>query len=65
MASKILNGDHYHYWDARCKFTKNIISDSSTLSTQSMDGTLDQHSIIIDATPDIKLILGGGLYQIQ
>ena len=30
-----------------------------------MDGTLDQQYIIIDATPDITLILEGKLHQIQ
>ena len=38
---------------------KKLISDSPTLPTQSMDGTLDQKYIIIDVTPAIKLILEG------
>ena len=35
------------------------------LPTQSIDGTLDQKYIIIDAVPNITLTLGGGLHQIQ
>ena len=43
----------------------NLISDSPTLPTQLMNGTLDQQSIIIDATPAITVILEGKLKQIQ
>ena len=38
---------------------KNLISNSPTLPTQSMDGTLDQKYIIIDVTPAITFILEG------
>ena len=44
---------------------KNFISDSHTLPTQSIDGTLDQKYIIIDVTPAITLILEGKIHQIQ
>ena len=49
----------------KVKFTKNLISVSPNLPTESMDGTLDQQSIIIDTTPDITLILEGKLNHIQ
>ena len=42
-----------------------LISDSPTLPTQSMDGTLDQKYIIIDVTTAITLILEGRLNHIQ
>ena len=44
---------------------KNLISDSPTLPTQSMDVTLDHQYIIIDVKPDITLILEGKIHQIQ
>ena len=49
----------------KVKINKNLISDSPTLPTQYMDGTLDLQSIIIDSTPAITLILGGEIHQIQ
>ena len=42
-----------------------LISDSPTLPTQSMDGTLEQQYIIIYVTSAITLILEGKLHQIQ
>ena len=48
----------------KVKIHKKIISESPMLPTQSMDGTLDQQSIIIDATSDIILILGLELHHI-
>ena len=44
---------------------ENLINDSPTLPTQSMDGNLDQQFIIIDVTPAITLIMEGKLHQIQ
>ena len=44
---------------------KNLISDSPIVPTQSMDVTLDQQSIIIDATPAIAFTLGERLPKIQ
>ena len=62
MTSIILNKHHYHYWYTWWKFTKTFISNSPMLPNQLMYGTLDQQSIIIDAT---ILTLGGRLHQIQ
>ena len=44
---------------------KTLISDSPTLPTHSMDGTLDQQYILIYVTPDITLILEGRIHQIK
>ena len=44
---------------------KNLISDSPTVPTQLMDGTLYQQYIIINVTPDITLILEGRLQHIK
>ena len=44
---------------------KNLISNSPTLPTQLVDGTLDQQYIVIDVTPDITLILEGRIHHIQ
>ena len=44
---------------------EHIISNSPTLPTQLMDGTLDQQYIVIDVTNSLTLILEGKLHQIQ
>ena len=49
----------------KVKIHENLISNSPTLPTQSMDCTLEQQYIIIDVTPDITLILEGKLHQTQ
>ena len=49
----------------KVKIHKNLISNSPTLPTQSMNVKLYQQSIIIDATPDISLILEEKIHQLQ
>ena len=49
----------------KLKIHEKIISDSPTIPTQSMYGTLDHQSIIIYVKFDITLILEGKLHQIQ
>ena len=49
----------------KVKIHKNLISDSPTIPTQSMDGTSDQQYNIKDVTTAITLILEGKVHQIQ
>ena len=49
----------------KVQINKKVLSDSPMLPNQSMDGTLDQDSIVIDVTTAITLILEGKIHHIK